>query len=188
MVACKQNETVRIIAGRWRRRLVHFPANEAVRPTADRIRETVFNWLAPHIKESHCLDLFAGSGALGFEALSRGADTCCFVDQSSKVIHCLREAADTFQCQTRARIIQAQVPSRLLDALPAFDIVFLDPPFAQDLLLPSFEWLQSSGYVKSGTLVYLEAEKNLDLSSLKGIEALRSKCTKSLQYQLVKIL
>ncbi len=148
---------LRIIGGQWRGRKLLFTATEGLRPTPDRVRETLFNWLASSMAGARCLDLFAGSGALGLEALSRGAKHCTFVDASATSIDNIRQHLDTLACQ--------QTQTFKMDALrwlqqaedQVFDIVFLDPPFGQGLLGPSCEQLAGSGLLADGAQVYVEA-------------------------------
>src|SRR5689334_3621339 len=120
---------IRIIAGTWRGRLVDIPDGTAVRPTPDRVRETVFNWLREVIEGARCLDLFAGTGVLGFEALSRGAAEAWLVEQDAKLVEALRAAAQKFGATPQ--IVRRDVLAFLREP-PAvrFDIVFLDPPYA----------------------------------------------------------
>src|SRR3990167_10879071 len=94
--------SVRIIAGQWRGRRLSVPDNKDLRPTPDRVRETLFNWLAPHIQGAHCLDMFAGSGVLGFEAISRGAASVTLVDQSLDVVATLQKQALALQAENVA--------------------------------------------------------------------------------------
>ncbi len=177
---------VRIIGGVYRSRKITFADLPGLRPTQDRIRETLFNWLAPYLSQATCLDLFAGSGVLGFEALSRGARFNCFVDQHPKVIHSLQENAKklTIAAEYYA-IIQAKVPMAM--GLPSgpFDIVFLDPPFHQNLLTPTLSWLITANLLKPGALIYIEKENDLDLKLPEGWEIYRCKQTKTLTYQLI---
>jgi 16S rRNA (guanine966-N2)-methyltransferase len=152
--------TVRIIGGKWRSRKLKFPPIAGLRPTTDRVRETVFNWLAPHIIEARCLDLFAGSGALGFEALSRGASKLVFVDSSKKVIEYLQEQTRVFQTNA-AVIYQLTLPCPVPFWDQKFDIVFLDPPFHQHFISPICHWLESLDLLTPNALIYLEAEVEL---------------------------
>ncbi|MCL5669117.1 MAG: 16S rRNA (guanine(966)-N(2))-methyltransferase RsmD, partial [Gammaproteobacteria bacterium] len=154
----RQAQQLRIIGGTWRGRKLRFPEIETLRPTPDRVRETLFNWLAPVITGAHCLDLYAGSGALGFEALSRGASGVVLVDSDARAVAQLREHARVLQA-SGAEIIQADALAYLAaPPLRAFDIVFLDPPFRQNLLAPACAALEKHGWLKSGGYVYLEAE------------------------------
>jgi 16S rRNA (guanine966-N2)-methyltransferase len=137
-----------------------------LRPTPDRVRETVFNWLGPRIGGARCLDLFAGSGALGFEAASRGAVRVVLVDSDLRLVRNLRSQAAAFGAKNTEVIHsdaliwlhrQAQCPSsRPGDGKQAFDVVFLDPPFRAQLLPATCAALECSGCLLSGSLVYLE--------------------------------
>lgn len=182
-------QTVRIIGGAWRSRRIYFPDIPGLRPTQDRIRETVFNWLTPFIANSVCLDLFAGSGVLGFEALSRGAQFSCFVDRHPQVLTGLRvNAAKLTIAPERFAIIRGQVP-QLLSQLPQapFDIVFLDPPFHHNLLSAANDWLLNSHVLKPGALIYMEMEKDLQLTLPENWDIFRRQQTSTLLFQLVRL-
>jgi len=123
---------LRIIGGRWRGRRLPVPSNASLRPTPDRVRETLFNWLAPFVEGARCLDLFAGTGALGLEALSRGAAVCTFVEHDRRLAEAIRAHLDTLGCGDGEVVCGDGVT--VLDRLPGtFDLVFLDPPFADGL-------------------------------------------------------
>ena len=148
---------LRIIGGQWRGRKLLFTATEGLRPTPDRVRETLFNWLAGATADARCLDLFAGSGALGLEALSRGASHCTFVDAADTSIDNIRQHLDTLACQ-QAHIFKMDALRWLQQAQDqAFDIVFLDPPFGKGLLGSCCEQLASSGLLTDGAQIYVEA-------------------------------
>jgi 16S rRNA (guanine966-N2)-methyltransferase len=126
---------LRIIGGEWRSRLIDFNADEGVRPTPDRVRQTLFDWLAPLIEGAHGLDLFAGSGALGLEALSRGAAQLTFVEQGAAQAAAIRAAVGKLGAQQRTTVVQGDALARLAAADDGrYDIVFLDPPYDSDLL------------------------------------------------------
>jgi 16S rRNA (guanine966-N2)-methyltransferase len=151
---------VRIIAGKWRGRKLKVPEVENLRPTPDRVRETLFNWLAPYINGARCLDPFAGSGALGFEALSRGAAYVEMADQSTEVIQLLRDELVRFGGEgEKACIYRASIPAGLRPAGKPFDIVFLDPPYHENLLLPCCRYLEEHGYLANSSYIYLEAHE-----------------------------
>lgn len=153
---------IRIIGGSFRSRKLTFPAVEGLRPTADRVRETLFNWLTGRIISARCLDLFAGSGALGFEALSRGAASVMMVEQSSLVISYLHKNIDRLGVADRVQLIQAHLfTDQLPGAILPFDIVFLDPPFRQGWLVKGWPWLEAQHLLKPGSLVYVETESEL---------------------------
>ena len=149
---------VRIIAGKWRGRRLKVPDVKDLRPTPDRVRETLFNWLSSLIAGANCLDLFAGSGVLGFEALSRGAAYVEMVDQSAEVVKLLQEELAAFGAEN-ARIYRAQVPGQLQAAARKFDIVFLDPPYQENLLLPTCHYLEQNGFLAESAHIYLEAQQ-----------------------------
>ena len=176
---------IRIIGGKWRSRKIIFPDIPGLRPTSDRIRETLFNWLAPYVFNSHYLDLFAGSGALGFEALSRGASQVTFVDQSWQVIDILKRNAEVlettcvqFICDyfTRAMFSLKNTP---------FDIVFLDPPFHKNLVGKAALGLEKNKLLAREAFIYVEAEKNfIPLSLPESWRVYREKVTLNSSYYL----
>ena len=145
----------RIIGGEWRSRRLPLPQAEGVRPTPDRVRETLFNWLAPVIEGARCLDLFAGSGALGLEALSRGAAEVVFVDRSAPALRQLAENLGTLRCD-RGRTVCADAAAYLEGPAHACDLVFLDPPYRAGLLEPALARLVERGWVGPASAVYLE--------------------------------
>ena len=149
---------VRIIGGRWRGRRLRVSNVSELRPTGDRIRETLFNWLSPAIAESRCLDLFAGSGVLGFECLSRGARDVVLVERSRDVYEHLQALVTQFG-EPSARIVCADALCWLREPHgPPFDIIFLDPPYHYALLKDVCFRLEQSGQVSPGGYVYLEQE------------------------------
>ena len=149
---------VRIIGGEWRSRRIAFPDHEGLRPSADRVRETLFNWLGQDLSGERCLDLFAGSGALGFEALSRGAAAVVMVEKSRKVCAALRRNAELLG----AKNLQLHCADALEfataaagDADARFDVVFLDPPFDSTLLAQALPLL--APLLRPGARVYVES-------------------------------
>lgn len=149
--------TVRIIGGEWRRRLLRFPDSIGLRPTPDRVRETLFNWLGQDLSGQRCLDLFAGSGALGFEAASRGAERVIMVEKAAKVLRALRDnAAQLAVPSGRLEIRAGDAVQYAASTQERFDVVFLDPPYRQgwiDKVAPLLEKI-----VNSGAVLYVEAE------------------------------
>jgi 16S rRNA (guanine966-N2)-methyltransferase len=145
----------RIIGGTWRSRRLAVPPVEDVRPTPDRVRETLFNWLAPVIAGARCLDLFAGSGALGLEALSRGAAEVVFVDRSAPALRQVGQHLGTLGCE-RGRMVCMDAAGYLEGPAQRFDVVFLDPPYRAGLLEPMLSRLAERGWVGPGNAVYLE--------------------------------
>lgn len=156
---------VRIIGGRLRGRKLRFRDHEGLRPTGDRIRETLFNWLEPLISDARCLDLFAGSGALGFEAASRGAAQVVMVEQSPQVIQDLRANLSRIGAEG-VTLVQAEALSWLERPGVPFDLVFLDPPFAAGLLEVCCTQLAARGWLRPGALIYLEADRDAGVPDL----------------------
>jgi 16S rRNA (guanine966-N2)-methyltransferase len=157
---------LRLIAGKFRSRKIIFFEEAGLRPTHNRIRETVFNWLAPVIENSVCLDVFAGSGALGFEAISRGAQHVTFCDTSRKVIYTLKENAEKLQIEN-ADFLNIDFTKQNPIQNKKFDVVFLDPPFEQNLLLKTVELLLTRELLNPEALIYFECKKDsVDFSQL----------------------
>ena len=147
---------VRIIAGQWRGRRLTFPDAQGLRPTPDRVRETLFNWLAPLLPGACCLDLFAGSGALGFEAASRGAAKVVMVDRNPEIVRALGANRQLLSAHA-VEIIQQEAGQYLSARNGPFDLVFLDPPFRESGLVgESIRSLAESGSLKAGARIYLE--------------------------------
>jgi len=148
---------VRIIAGRWRGRKVRLTGDTALRPTPDRVRETLFNWLMPNIAGARCLDLFAGSGILGLEALSRGAGEVCFVERSMPSARQIEAALLEFDCLD-ARVINADAMHFLRGLPQVFDLAFVDPPFGS-MDLGNLCTLLADGWLSPGAHIYLELNR-----------------------------
>ncbi|MEY3220644.1 MAG: rRNA ((966)-N(2))-methyltransferase [Pseudomonadota bacterium] len=149
---------IRIIGGSWRGRKLTVPPIAGLRPTPDRLRETLFNWLMPSLNGASCLDLFAGSGALGFEAISRGAQLAVLIEQNSFIAQHLQQQLQNFPAAPISIINQNALQFLSQQPTP-FDLVFLDPPFHQHLLNPTLELLQK-GWLAARAFVYVEIEKN----------------------------
>ncbi|WED42435.1 16S rRNA (guanine(966)-N(2))-methyltransferase RsmD [Legionella cardiaca] len=156
-------QTVRIIGGRYRGKKLSFPDIEGLRPTPDRVKETLFNWLMHDIRGAHCLDAFAGSGALGFEAYSRGAERVVLVESSLKVFLNLKQIASSFNSPAALTVIHSDAQEYLLKSSECFDIIFLDPPFAKNYLPECLHLLSHSNLLVPGGLVYLESPDKLPL-------------------------
>lgn len=149
---------LRIIGGDWRSRKLRFPDAGGVRPSPARTRETLFNWLNFQIAGSDCLDLFAGSGALGLEALSRGAASTTLVDHTPALASALRDNLRLLKSDKGVVVCQAAESFLANRQRPPFDIVFMDPPFRQDWLERLFPLLESGQWIKPGGWVYVEHE------------------------------
>ena len=146
---------VRIIGGMWKGRKLSFPATKQLRPTLGRARESLFNWLAADIQDARCLDLFAGSGALGFEALSRGAAEVAFVEQDRKAARALRANIGILGT-AKARVFAEPAERFLRRHEPPWDIVFLDPPFGSNKLTSMLRLLLGSNSLGASGIVYFE--------------------------------
>jgi 16S rRNA (guanine966-N2)-methyltransferase len=152
---------VRIVGGLYRSRVLRFPARPGLRPTPDRIRETLFNWLGQDLTGRECLDLFAGSGALGFEAVSRGARRVVMVEKDPVASQALARNAAALGCEAVVELHRADALEFVRDAGRAFDIVFLDPPFDSGLLARLAAALPR--LTRPGGMVYVESSRGVDL-------------------------
>ncbi|MCS6785524.1 MAG: 16S rRNA (guanine(966)-N(2))-methyltransferase RsmD [Thiobacillaceae bacterium] len=153
---------VRIIGGAWRSRVLRFPARPGLRPTPGRVRETLFNWLGQDLSGWRCLDLFAGSGALGFEAASRGAAEVVLVERDARALAALRRNAEALGAQ-QVRIVPADALAFLHSAPGRFDLILLDPPYDSALLAPA---LAAAGRcLQPHGKIYVEARVVPDLSA-----------------------
>jgi 16S rRNA (guanine966-N2)-methyltransferase len=180
--------SVRIIGGGWRGRRISFPDLPGLRPTPDRVRETLFNWLQHGVAGARCLDLFAGSGALGLEALSRGAKEVVFVEQAVAASRALQEQLVRLGGERRAQVVEMGAARYLRGAAPPFDIVFLDPPFGRDALAEYMPLLDSGHWLKAGSQVYLENEKTAGAPLLPAHwELLKSKSAGEVGYHLARV-
>lgn len=162
----KDNQ-VRIIGGIHRSRMIHFPDQDGLRPTSDRIKETLFNWIQHEVSHGVCLDLFAGSGSLGIEALSRGAKSVHFVESAADAVTSINENLAELGLE-QAVVIRTNVEDWLKDSAPQnfFDLVFIDPPYAEQKLSSICEMVTAAQCVKSGGKVYVENNVELSLESM----------------------
>lgn len=167
---------VRIIGGEWRRRSLIFPTRPGLRPTPDRVRETLFNWIGSRVIAARCLDLFAGSGALGFEAASRGAGQVVMVERDGVLVRYLTAQARALMASNvelfyddARRWLQLRRPSSMVP----FDIVFLDPPFASNLMALLCRRLEEGEWLQNEALVYLERPVHQEAPPLPANWALR---------------
>lgn len=179
-MAQTQNK-VRIGAGAWRSRLLCFPDALGLRPTPDRVRQTLFNWLGQELHGKTCLDLFAGSGALGFEALSRGAPSVVMVEQNPAVHRALNENAGLLKAD-RGSIVRMDAVQFLAQNTQRFDVIFLDPPYGRgwlEKLLP-----QMARHLAPDGVVYAEAEH--ELTDLPGWHVYKHGKAGSVHYHLLK--
>lgn len=176
----------RIIGGAWRSRRLAIPPGAEVRPTPDRVRETVFNWLAPVIDGARCLDLYAGSGALGLEALSRGAAQVTFVDRAPAALRQISASLELLGCERGVAVCRDALA--YLDGVPAqFDIVFVDPPYGMGLPAPVLARLVAGDWLATGASVYLEHEAGVGPPALPaGWRFVRSAAAGQVRYHLAR--
>lgn len=184
----KRQETgeLRIIGGQWKRTKLTFPVIEGVRPTPSRVRETLFNWLANEIHGSLCIDLFAGSGVLGLEALSRGAEKAVFVDKAPAICSSINQHVQ--RLEANAEVIQGDALDicglvNQIDFSP--DIIFCDPPFNKHIVPDLITDLASAIWLKTPTLIYLETEVDIsELTTPPSWQLLREKTAGDVAYRL----
>ncbi len=175
---------LRIIGGTWRGRKLRFPAVELIRPTPDRVRETLFNWLGARIQGARCLDLFAGSGALGLEALSRGAAAVTFVERDAAAAHALAATLSAWGAPG-TQVARADALVFLAGAPQPCDVVFLDPPFGAGLLGPAAAALERGGWLAPMALIYVECAAREDPPALpESWRALKGKRAGEVGYHL----
>jgi 16S rRNA (guanine966-N2)-methyltransferase len=186
--AKSQAGRLRIVAGNWRSRLLEIAHVEGLRPTSERIRETLFNWLAPKIHGARCLDLYAGTGALGLEALSRGAASAVFVEVSRVAAQQLRTNVELLKAE-KATVLQQDALEYLYSKPDEkFDIVFLDPPFAADLLNETCRLLAQQQVLAEEALIYLEQDRSKAEPELpEGCQVLKNKTAGNVRYMLVQV-
>jgi len=195
-----QKGSCRIIGGKWRSRVIRFDETETLRPTTDRIRETVFNWLQTYLPGAICLDAFAGSGVLGFEALSRGAAEVIFVEKDKKTANRIKEnikmlganAGTVYQQDALSwlKSLQAlaQTSSKPSSKIgKPFDLVFLDPPFHQHLLAECSAELVSSGCLAKDAIIYVEHAIDEEVTLPTSWHRLKQKCAGQVSYQLFEL-
>jgi 16S rRNA (guanine966-N2)-methyltransferase len=152
--------SVRIIGGQWRRRVLRFPESEGLRPTPDRVRETLFNWLGQTLDGQHCLDLFAGSGALGFEAASRGAARVVMVEMTPRVLASLNDNAELLKATAQVEIRRMDALQYLSSTQAKFDLIFLDPPYHKGWIPRLAPFLPK--VLNENAAVYVEAEHEIE--------------------------
>ena len=148
---------IRIIGGQWRGRKLPVPESPGLRPTTDRVRETLFNWLAPSIVDASCLDCFAGSGALGLEALSRYAANATLLEMERGVAQQLQKNLATLKA-SNAKVVNTNTLAFLAQAGAPHNIVFVDPPFRKGLLEETLKLLENNGWLSDEALIYIESE------------------------------
>jgi 16S rRNA (guanine966-N2)-methyltransferase len=183
-----KSNSVRIISGNWRGRRLPVADVPGLRPTGDRCRETLFNWLQPWLSGAHCADLFAGTGALGFEAASRGAASVFMIEKHPKAQTVLRESIE--QLQAVQVKLHAGGAMSLIEAFKpdSYDLVFVDPPFDSNLGGLVFERLDKAGCVRRGGFVYIEtpAASHSEIRPLEGWSTWRDQAVGEVSMQLFR--
>tara|TARA_Y100001968_G_scaffold113498_1_gene102899 strand:- start:70 stop:672 length:603 start_codon:yes stop_codon:yes gene_type:complete len=163
----KKQATTRIIGGSLRGSKLPFKENRSIRPTEGKTKETLFNWLLNDLEGKTCLDMFAGTGSLGIEALSRGAKEVVFVEKQKKLADSLKINLKRLQVYSSSQVLNANAFSIDFDNLPyKFDILFIDPPFRKNLIQRSLDFVKSSNLLTPKALIYLECETELELVEL----------------------
>lgn len=179
---------LRIIGGEWRGRKIPFPQHPGLRPTGDRVRETLFNWLAPHLANARCLDLFAGSGILGIEALSRGAAHCDFVDNRPENTQRIDQQLAALQGQSRASGHCSDALALLSAGNAPWDIVFIDPPFDGSLGESALKALARHRCLHQTSWVYFETRRSQpECVPEEDYCIFRKKTAGDVQYQLLQL-
>ena len=179
----RRGNSIRIIGGKWRSRIICFPDSADLRPTPDRVRETLFNWLGQDLTGRSCLDLYAGSGALGFEALSRGASAVTMVEQSPEACRVLQQNAAllgaealTIECGDALEFVAR--------AQASFDVIFLDPPFRQGV--PKELWRRMPACLAEFGVIYLEAGAAFDDAPPSRFTVVRKRRAGNVHYHLIR--
>jgi 16S rRNA (guanine966-N2)-methyltransferase len=178
------NNKLRIIGGDWRSRQLSFVDAPGLRPTPVRVRETVFNWLQYQIIGKHCLDLYAGSGALGFEAASRGAKSVIQVENNAQACRCLKDNAAALSAP-QIKVVQSDVLRYLVGDAQTVDVAFLDPPFGLNLALQTCQLLEKNSRLAKCAKIYVETERGFDISGIpENWRLLKSKNAGEVAYHL----
>ena len=177
----------RIIAGKYKGRKFEFIPSDDLRPTPDRLRETLFNWLGQILGNKNCLDLFAGTGSLGLESLSRGADKVTFVEKNSHHLNKIKKYVESLKADEDVFVIKKDVLSWLDETTHEFDLIFVDPPFYRKLAEKVLLKIKTNALLSNFGKVYLEVEKELDLNFLvKGWDIIKETKSGEKQYLLIK--
>ena len=176
---------IRLISGKWKGKKLPVKDKKGLRPTTDRTKETLFNWLMHDIRDANCLDCFSGSGSLGFEALSRYAKYCTFLELDKQVAAQLQTNINTLKIEN-AQIIQADSLQYLIQpATIQYDVVFIDPPFNQELAQPCINQLASQDHLADQCLIYVEVENTLNTIEFPDDwSLLKEKTSGQVRYQL----
>ena len=184
-----KSSSCRIIGGNWRGRKVTFDDADGLRPTTDRIRETVFNWLQPYLNQGVCLDLYAGSGVLGIEALSRGAVEAVLVEKNKTTVNTIRK--NLSQLKASGAVVYNDDALGWLSASAKnrrFNLVFLDPPFHANLLEKSAIALNDSGILADDAIIYVEHNVDESFIAPEHWSCIKDKCSGQVRYRLFELI
>jgi 16S rRNA (guanine966-N2)-methyltransferase len=181
----KAQNSLRIIGGQWRGRKLSFPSLDGLRPTGDRIRETLFNWLAPDIQGARCLDVFAGSGALGLEALSRGAAHSLLLERNPSAAAQMRANLEVLKAE-RGQVVNGDSLAFLAhgNLHQPYDIVFIDPPFQLNLWQQVIDGLEAGNFLAEDAVIYLETGPKAHFNTPSHWTLHRDKCAGQVSYRL----
>lgn len=181
--------SIRVIGGKWKGKKISFPLDSNLRPTPDRAKETVFNWLRNDLSGFRCLDLFAGTGSMGIEALSRGASRVDFLEKEKSFAKNLDNTLKDLKGEVNSIIFNKDFRDWFkLDLSGPYDLIFIDPPFNQNLIKEVFDCLTRKKIYFLETIFYLESESNLDLSLIeREFEVIRKKTMGKKCYRLLKV-
>jgi 16S rRNA (guanine966-N2)-methyltransferase len=179
-------QSIRILGGRWRGRRLAFPQLEGLRPTPDRVRETLFNWLRPTLPGMRCLDLYAGTGALGIEALSQGAASCTFVERDPVVARALADNLALLEAGG-SELLRTDAALALDRKGDLFDLVFMDPPFGRGLIPELLARVHESERLADGARVYVEAERAQAVTGIEGWTVLSSSTAGQVGFHLLQM-
>lgn len=179
-------ESIYIIGGKYRKKKINFPNTPNLRPTTNRIRETLFNWLMHDIRGAACLDAYAGSGALGLEAISRGANFVTLIENDMLVYQGLKKTITTFSNEP-IKLIREDIEAYLKKTSEEFDIIFMDPPFSQPFPKLCIDFLANNEVLKTGGLMYIEYHSSLEINP-KIWENIKTKRAGQVTYALYKKL
>ncbi|PCI39409.1 MAG: 16S rRNA (guanine(966)-N(2))-methyltransferase RsmD [Thiotrichales bacterium] len=179
--------SVRIISGIWKGRKLEVVDSKSLRPSTDRVRKTIFDWLRPHIIEAKCLDAFAGTGVIGLEALSSGANQTVFIEKNRHISRILKDNLNKLQVEEAGILVKSDALHYLNKASHIqFDLVFLDPPFESNLLEKSLSLLHQHNWVHANSLVYFECAAACEINFLHW-KIYKHKTTKNIQYGLLQL-
>jgi len=176
---------IRLISGKWRGKKLVVKDKEGLRPTTDRTKETLFNWLMHDIRDANCLDCFSGSGSLSFEALSRYAQSATLLERDKSVAEQLRENLKILKVDNASVVETDSIHYLQQTATQTYDLVFIDPPFNKGLVQPCCTALENNGYLTAQAIIYIEVEAQLEnLQIPENWKLLKQKSTAQVSYQL----